>query len=199
MSIHQRRSMIRCSLTIALITTAMVACGGDSTQPSVATTIDVKASKSSLYGGDTARFTATVRDDRGVAIPAAQVTWTSGDTTRLRVDATGLATVVFTPTKTEPSVLVRASYGSIPGSASVAFVFRPPFDIWPDTNVLSIGASRTLVSRVINGPTPSGVDIVATPADLWRTSDANVATVDPAGIVTAKATGHVQIVGSLAN
>src|ERR1051325_600221 len=142
--------MIRSSLAVVLIAVTIAACGGDATEVVTPTRIDITHTVPQLYAGDTIRFSATVRDAHGAAISTAHVTWSSQDTTRVRIDSGGLATVVFTPAQATPPVVITASYGTLTGSTTVGFLFRGALNLWPDTNVLVVGASRTLVSRAIN-------------------------------------------------
>src|ERR1041385_7668865 len=97
-----RVARMRASLAIACFAVTVVACGSDTTEVGAAIKIQVKASSSTLFAGDSVRFTATVRDVRGEAIPTTRVKWTSSDTTRLRGDSTGLGSAVFMQTTTEP-------------------------------------------------------------------------------------------------
>ncbi len=57
----------------------------------VANTITITPPQASIAQGDSIQFSAAVFDRHGDAMPAAPVTWTSGDTTIVRVTTTGRA------------------------------------------------------------------------------------------------------------
>jgi hypothetical protein len=160
--------------------------------------ISVSPKSPSLVVGDTIRFTAAVVNARGDTLSASGVSWASNDVAKLTIDSTGLATVLVAPSQNEPvQVTVTASYGALSGSTSAAVVWSPPIGVWPDTNVLFIGATRRLVVRSIISNAPAGPpDRVEAAVSAWKSSDPSIAEVSSTGVVTAKTAGQVRITAS---
>ncbi|MCK5651618.1 MAG: hypothetical protein KAJ42_09585, partial [Gemmatimonadetes bacterium] len=78
--------MRRVRLAFALLVPVLYACGGDSTSPPVPTTVVISPPTETVTAlGETAQFTAQVRDQEGKTIAGQSVSWSSM--------ATGIATI----------------------------------------------------------------------------------------------------------
>ncbi len=172
------------------------ACSEVSTDPAA---ITISPPTVTLFAAETLTFKATVTNKSADTIPVA-VTWHSMDASLLTIDSTGLATVHGNPSPTAPlNVVVTASVATVSRAVSVSIAWRAPFDIWPDTNVLYVGMTRTLVPRLIPFLVCTACAKVAdeaTTAGAWKSSDASIAEVSASGLVTAKAPGHAEIVAT---
>ncbi len=121
------------------------------------------------------------------------ITWESGDTSIASVDSNGVVTGIQEG-KVQITGMVSGVQGAdgkelkISSSVEISItggkVLTITLDRTKDVNLL-IGESTTLVATVSNYKTDAGV--------TWETSDANIATVDEKGLVTAIATGSVTI------
>lgn len=180
--------------------TWMVACGGGTTDPPPApppasppprpTTVVVSPATAELASlGATVQFRAQVNDQNGQAIAGASVTWASGGAAVATVNSAGLVTAAGNGTAT-----VSATAGSASGTATVTVAQRvsavavmpPPADsvVAGDTLRLSAEAFDA------NGHPVAGAEFE------WSSSDAAVATVDAAGLVTAVRSGTATITAS---
>ena len=179
-----------------VVGTVLAACSDVSMEPAA---ITISPSGATLFAAETLRFKATVTNADGDTI-AAGVTWQSSDASILTIDSSGLATVHAVPAKDQSlNAVVSASVAGIARMASVVVAWRAPFDVWPDTNVLYVGMTRTLVPRLIPAMSCSACSSTAdepTSVSTWKSSDAAIAEVTSSGVVTAKAPGHVQIIAT---
>ena len=96
-------------------------CGDGAVEPApspaapVATTVTVSPGSAALSAlGETARFTAEVRDQNGRVMAAAAVAWASSNASVATVDASGLVTAAA-----NGSATITATSGSVSGTAAV--------------------------------------------------------------------------------
>ena len=139
--------------------------------------------------GDTVRFVAEARDGNGHVVAGAEFMWSSDDESVVTVDAQGLATAAV-----NGIARVTATSGSQSASAEVTVeqevtevgVSRPPtvLEAFGDTVRLSAEAVDA------NGHAVAGT------AFTWKSSNALVAVVDGAGLVTAVGNGQAEIVAA---
>ena len=110
--------------TAGVIALLVLSCGDGAVgppRPPVATTVTVNPGSASFTAlGETARFTAEVRDQNGEVMAGAVVVWASSDASVATVDGSGLVTAAGNGTAT-----ITATAGSAAGTASV-IVFSEP-------------------------------------------------------------------------
>ena len=136
--------------------------------------------------GDTARFTATVRDQHGQQVVGGTTEWTSSDPAVASVNGTGLVRATGNGT-----AMISATSDSATGTAMVAVAQVAALVTVAPGNVQfsSLGGSTQLTGSVhdANGHVLAGVGV------SWSSSDASVATVDASGVVRPVANGRVAI------
>jgi len=133
--------------------------------------------------GETARFTAEVRDQNGQVMAGAAVAWASSDASVATADASGLVTAAGNGAAT-----ITATAGSASGQAAV-------------TVMQSAGSVAVTPSEATIGPGDT-LRLVAEASDAnghpvtefsWSSSDASVATVDGSGLVRGAADGTATV------
>ena len=191
----RHRTLIR--LSAALAGVALVwACGGDSPtapptpEPARSTTVAVSPATAELTAlGATVQLSTEVRDQNARVMAGATVTWSSGDTSVATVDASGLVTAAGNGTAT-----ITAIAGSVSGSAVVTVTqLVATVEVSPATAELTaLGATVQLTAAALdgNGHAVAGAEF------SWESSDAAVATVDAAGLVTGVVEGVATITAS---
>ena len=169
-------------------------CGGDSTPTAppptptpVATSITLSATSLSFSSlGETSQLSATVKDQNGATMSGASVTWSSSSASIATVSSTGLVTSVADGTAT-----ITATSGSLSATASVTVAQAAANLVLSDSilTFASLASTQQLTATVTDasGETISGATVT------WTTSDAAVATVSDAGLVTSVAYGTATI------
>ena len=136
--------------------------------------------------GDTARFTATVRDQHGQQVVGGTTEWTSSDPAVASVNGSGLVRATGNGTAT-----IAATSDSATGTAMVAVAQVAALVTVTPGNVQfsSLGGSTQLTGAVhdANGHVLAGEGVA------WSSGDASVATVDASGVVRPVANGRVAI------
>ncbi|HWC73007.1 MAG TPA: Ig-like domain-containing protein, partial [Gemmatimonadales bacterium] len=144
--------------------------------------VDVSPPTASMLIGGTAQLSATPKDANGNPLTGRTVTWTTGNSNIATVDANGLVTGTGAGT-----VTITATSEGKSGTASVTVALVPvaTVDVSPSSATIQVGATAQLSATLKdgNGNTLTGRTIT------WATSDANIATVDANGLVTAQAVG----------
>jgi photosystem II stability/assembly factor-like uncharacterized protein len=138
---------------------------------------------------DSVRLAATVLDTLGAAVAKPFISWRSLDAAVATVDAAGLVRARGNGT--------AGIIATMAGVADTARIIVQQVAVslagLPDTASLVVGERRTFV---VTATDANGQPVVAT-SPSWTSSNPAVATVDPAGRVTAVATGntvlHVQL------
>ena len=109
------------AMAAAGIVMLVLSCGDGAVEPApppaapVATTVTVSPGSAALSAlGETARFTAEVRDQNGRVMAAAAVAWVSSDASVATVDASGVVTAAA-----NGSATITATAGSVSGTAAV--------------------------------------------------------------------------------
>ena len=170
----------------------VVSCGDGAVEPApppapVAATVTVNPGSAALSAiGQTARFTAEVRDQNGQVMAGAVTAWASSDASVATVDASGVATAAG-----NGSATITATAGSVGGTAAVtvaqvvtAVAVSPAAD-----TLVAFGDTLRLVAEAIdaNGHGVAGSEF------SWSSSDTLVARVDNAGLVTGVDEGTATI------
>ena len=110
----------RPAIAVAAIAMLLLSCGDGAVEPAppaaaVATSVTVSPGSATLSAlGETARFTAEVRDQNGRVMTGAAVAWASSDASVASVDASGQVTAVANGNAT-----ITATAGSVSGTAAV--------------------------------------------------------------------------------
>ena len=165
----------------------LTACGDSTTgPPPVATSIVLSSTSLTFISlGQTQQLTASVQDQSGATIGGAALTWTSSAASVATVSSTGLVTAVADGTAT-----ITATSGS--ANATVAVTVQVPVSLDLSYTILSfaaLGDTTQLIATVKN----AGGSVISNPTVTWATSNASVATVSSAGLVTAVSDGTATI------
>jgi|GEM_PF-1304548 len=154
--------------------------------------IAVTPTSQTLASGTTQQFTATGTYSDGTTNDVTgSVAWTSSDSSRATVDATGLMTAKAqgTATITATATSVSSSTGMAP-AGSVDVTVGPPalaaISLSPSNPAVARGSTQQLSAT---GRFTDGTIADVTGSVSWLSSDNTKATVDAAGLVTARALG----------
>jgi uncharacterized protein YjdB len=159
------------------------------------TSVSVAPSQSSLQTGGTQQLAATVRDQNGNVMSGQTIAWTTSDAKIATVDGAGLVSAAA-----PGSATITASVGSVSGTASVTVTAAPPppprvtsISVAPSQSSVQVGRTQQLSATVRdqNGNAMTGQTVT------WTSSNAGVARVDAAGLVTAVAAGGATITASV--
>jgi uncharacterized protein YjdB len=136
--------------------------------------------------GETVQLGAAAEDANGNPVAGLTAAWTSSDAAVATVDGAGLVTAVG-----NGSVTITATMDGVAGTAAVTVAQQPAaVTVTPATSTLvSLGESVQLAAAVVD----AGGNPITGQAVEWTSSDAAVATVDGAGLVTAVGDGTTQV------
>ncbi len=157
--------------------------------PAVATVVLAPPNVNTVVGAK-AQFTATTLDASQRPLTGRVITWTSTNALVATIDASGnmAAVGVGSATITAASEGKSANATVTVTQASVASV-----SITPVSLSMSVGQSTPLAAVAID----SAGNVVTGRPTTWSSSNQSIATVSPAGVVTAVATGSVQITATV--
>ncbi|MBW8772206.1 MAG: hypothetical protein JF590_02755 [Gemmatimonadetes bacterium] len=183
------------SIRSALLLTALLAvaglslsCGGDSGTPSpTPSNVVVTPGADTLISiGATRAFTASVLDANGDPIDGRTVTWSSTDSTIVRILPTGVATAMH-----NGAVHVIASAGGLQGEAPVTVAQVPAtVTISPGTATFTfVGDTQTFTATILDG---GGFPVVPV-QKVWTLNDNTVAVIDSTGLARAKGPGVAMV------
>ena len=180
------------AMAIGGIALLVLSCGDGAVEPapspaSVATTLTVSPSSAALRAlGETARFTAEVRDQHREVMGGAIVAWASSDASVASVDASGLATA-----SANGDATITATSGSVSDAAAVtvAQVVSAVAVSPSSTALVSLGDTVRLAAE---GADANGNPVAAVEFS-WTSDDPTVATVGADGLVTAVANGSATV------
>ncbi|MDE0232805.1 MAG: Ig-like domain-containing protein [bacterium] len=171
----------------------MSSCGDGAVEPPpppapVATTVTVNPGSAALSAlGETARFTADVRDQNGQVMAGAAIAWASSDASVATVGASGVATAAA-----NGSATITATAGSAAGTAAVtvaqvvtAVAVSPAAD-----TLVAFGDTVRLEAEATDA---NGHAVEAVTEFVWSSSDTLVARVDDTGLVTGVDEGMATI------
>ena len=149
--------------------------------------VSVSPSTNSLVAfGDTVRLTAEARDANGHGIEVATFSWRSGDPQVAMVDTSGLVSVVG-----NGRASVTASAGAVSANAEIT-VAQEVADVSVSPSAHTLVALGDTVRLAAEAMDANGY-LVTEAEFVWSADGDSVATVDPAGLVTAAANGAATI------
>ena len=159
--------------------------------PSAVATVTVLPTSISLTVGKTTPITATVRDSTGAVMTTRVVTWSSSDPAIATVSGAGLVTAVA-----GGAAIVTATCEGRSASVLVT-VPTPPAPVASvvvtlNTSALTVGQSTQATAT----PRDSIGQPLVGRAISWSSSNSAIATVTPAGVVTAVGAGSADIVAT---
>ena len=171
----------------------LLGCGDSSatSPPSPPATVLVSPATAALSAfGDTVRFSAEVRDQRGQVIPDASVDWSTSDITVAAGDGTGLVMAVA-----NGSATVTAVAGAASGTAiAVVRQLVAEVEVFAAADTLTAGDTLRLSAEASD----ANGHRVGTALFAWHSTDVDVATVDQGGLVRALAAGTARITAAYA-
>jgi hypothetical protein len=155
------------------------------------TSLSVSPSTTTLSAiGDTVRFTASGRDVNDSLVSQPRVDWSATDTTRIRIDSTGLATA-----RDSGTTNVTARRDAVTGTATASV--NPPVLVVSDVSVFSDSALRSSTdtgstTRVISnggtGTDPLGVRLSVLHGATWLQVAPDTVTVASGGSISIRLT-----------
>ena len=179
----------------------LVACGDGSsgvTPPpaAVVSRVDVSAATTALTPSQTVQFSAVARTTSGTVVSSAQPVWTSTAPNVATVNASGMVTGVAAGSAT-----IRATVGTASGTLDVS--------VTSGAGVLATvvvnAQDRTILLGQLTQATVSGRDAqggtvaLGTRVVTWSTSNASIATITSAGVVTGVGVGTVGLQAAVAD
>jgi len=148
--------------------------------------VEVTPAHSTQYVGTSITLEAVPRDSANNALTDRPVTWTSDNPTVATVSPDGVVTAVAAGTAG-----IAASVEGRSGMAVITVIPIPVarVTVSPPTVTLSVGATADLIAT----PRDSAGNALAGRQVVWATTNAAVATVSSAGVVTAVALGSTEV------
>ncbi len=194
------KTVMRCAVFAGVV--LLAACGDGSSGvmtpqpgPDVAR-IDVSAATTAITPSQTVQFSAVARTSSGTIVSSAQPVWSSTAPTIASVNASGIVTGVAAGSAT-----IRATVGSVTGTLDVT--------VTSGAGVLATlvvdAQDRTIPLGQLTQATVSGRDALGGTVALgtrvvtWSTSNAAIATITSAGVVTGVGVGTVNLQVSVAD
>lgn len=194
------KTVMRCAVFAGVV--LLAACGDGSSgvmtpQPGPEVTrIDVSAATTAITPSQTVQFSAVARTSSGTIVSSAQPVWSSTAPTIASVNASGIVTGVAAGSAT-----IRATVGSVTGTLDVT--------VTSGAGVLATlvvdAQDRTIPLGQLTQATVSGRDALGGTVALgtrvvtWSTSNAAIATITSAGVVTGVGVGTVNLQVSVAD
>jgi uncharacterized protein YjdB len=178
---------------------AVAGCGGSASAGSsgstkVLTAIAATPGTASLAVGATQQFAAQATyNDGSTADVTTSATWTDADGKVATITASGKVTAVAAGSTT-----VTAAMGSLTGTASLTVDAAPKtltsIAVSPATANLAAGATQQFAATATYSDN-STADVTATA--IWASSTPTVATITPAGLATALASGSAKVTATV--
>ncbi|HEX4932333.1 MAG TPA: Ig-like domain-containing protein, partial [Gemmatimonadaceae bacterium] len=148
-------------------------------------TVTIAPNGGNLQIGQTLQLTATTLDGGGATLAGRIVTWTSSSPSVASVSSSGLVSGVAAGTST-----ITATSEGKSAQVSVTVALAPVATVTVSAPSTTVSVGNTMQASVVltdaNG-------LTLTRPVLWTSSNANVATVNASGLVTAVAAGAVTI------
>lgn len=179
---------------VAVLALAVAACGGEAAPPVPASLTVVPNALSFASLADTARLTATVRDENGEIMQGAAITWVSQDAAVARITPSERAPSVLVTSIANGSTRITATAGGASGTATVQVEqIATNVEITAPTDSLVVGDSVQMTAHATDAV---GSEVVGA-LFSWESSNPGVATVDDDGWVRARAPGSAEIAAIL--
>ena len=158
-------------------------------------TITIEPSSQTINIGDMLTFTATALARGGSERDNVGFTWTSSDTSVVKIGTSGVATAVGAGTS-----MIRAAAEGITSSPVTVTVNEPEpstpmvarVEVSPSTMTLEVGGTFQFMATALTSDGMTISDVTYT----WSSDDTEVATMDETGLVTAIAAGTAMITAS---
>lgn len=188
------RRVPRRTLPPVALLLCLVGCGGDSvvkppiTNPSQAPVARVTAASSLglVFVGFTQQVTAATFDAGGNVLTDRAVSWSSSDTNKATVNASGVVTGIAAGNVTVTATS-EGQHGAI--DLLVFLIDVDAVSVTPTAATMSIGGTHQLTGRSLSR---TGAELTNRPV-AWSSSDPSIATVTASGLVTAVSVGSVTI------
>lgn len=108
-------------VALAFAGAVAAACGSDSsTQPKTVASVTVSPAKDTVKTGETAQYSAEVKDANGNVLTGQTVTWTSSDTDAAPISASGVVAAILPGAAT-----ITATAGGVSNSADLTILASP--------------------------------------------------------------------------
>lgn len=165
---------------------------GVTTPPPVVASVTVSPATTSLLAGGTQPLVATAKDASGAVITGQTFTWTTSASQVATVSSGGLVTAVAAG-----AAIITATSGTVSGTSAVTVTVPPPtvatVSVTPTGIAIMEGQGQQLTATALDA---SGKTIPGKSA-TWTTSDATVATVSTAGMLSGVRAGTVTITATI--
>ena len=149
-------------------------------------TVSVAPSEASILVGSTQQLVVVLRDSAGQTLTGRTVSWATLNAAAATVNTSGLVSGVAAGTAT-----ITATVEGVVGTATITVLPAPAsitsLTVAPSSATVTVGQTRALTPTVTQ---PTGAPAATV---IYTSSDTAVATVSPAGVVTAVAAGTVTI------
>jgi len=166
--------------------------GGGSDTPVPVAQIAVTPTELKLTIGESMQLGATVRDAGGNVLQGRSIHWSSNDTAKVSVTGTGTVRAVgpgnATVTATVEGRNASAAVVVVEPAGTISYVIVDPVSA-----LLEEGTSTQLEAIAYDDRD----NVVTGRAVRWATSDAGIASVDPAGLVTGLRPGIVRVTATV--
>lgn len=152
--------------------------------------VDVSPATPAIEVGATVQLTATTKDTHGATLSGRVVTWLSLSTSIATVSTTGLVTGIAAG-----AAVVRATSEGIVGEMTVTVNPVPVAAVTLSQSAATLVPDETLALTATSKD--GGGNVLADRTVTWGSSDQAVASVSPAGVVTAMAPGSATITATV--
>jgi uncharacterized protein YjdB len=157
--------------------------------PAPVGTVTATVADASLVAGETTQASAVLKDAAGNTLTGRTVTWASSNTAVATVSSTGLVSALNAGTAS-----ITASSEGRSGSVTVTVAAPPPIPVAAVTVTLASASVQAGGATTATAVTRSAAGAVLTGRVVtWASSNTAVATVSPAGAVSAIAAGSATI------
>jgi hypothetical protein len=189
---------------LTLVLASAVACGDGTTGVAntalIITTVQIGASSRSILAGESVGLTATARNAAGGTVSNAAIAWSTSDAAVATVSNAGL---VLGLSAGAVAITASASNAATPTPATaVESVFVAAVDKTITTVQVSAPSGSIFVDQSVTLTTVAknaAGTLITDVSYTWTTSNASVATVTSAGVVTGVAPGTVSISAAATN
>lgn len=165
--------------------------GGPTDTGPVVSSVTVTVEQDTLVAiGATTRLEVTALDANGGPLPSPEIDWTSDRPGTVEISAEGIATALD-----NGSARISAAVGGVSGSATVT-VAQAVESVTVTPTALTFGTAGDTTRLEASATDPGGTPI-SDPRILWLSSDPTVASVDTAGLVTARGSGEATVTAAV--